>query len=140
MKRSNDAVHNESWLGPTYHFVNGKVRRLCIEEGSKYRFLITVHSNAPNTYIEKILEITVILDGQITQKGNSLLATQYDSKTLLFFNEIEEQLQYDQLTGMSVFLDLNWLERYLIQENQLHSWKEIEQFFFIQERLFFKRE
>ncbi len=33
MKRSNDAVHHESWLGTTYHFVNGKVRRLYIEEG-----------------------------------------------------------------------------------------------------------
>ncbi|MBR9658835.1 AraC family transcriptional regulator [Bacillus cereus] len=80
------------------------------------------------------------MDGQITKKGNTLLATQYDSKTLLFFNEIEEQLQYDQLTGMSVFLDLNWLERYLIQENQLHSWKEIEQFFLHSRKIIFQKE
>ena len=37
-----------------------------------------------------------------------------------------------------MFSRLKLVERYLIQENQLHSWKEIEQFFFIQERLFFK--
>lgn len=141
MKRSNDAVHHESWLGTTYHFVNGKVRRLYIEEGVEMQIFNNCTFQRPQIPIlKKILEITVILDGQITQKGNTLLATQYDSKTLLFFNEIEEQLQYDQLTGMSVFLDLNWLERYLIQENQLHSWKEIEQFFLHSRKIIFQKE
>ncbi|EEM90753.1 AraC family transcriptional regulator [Bacillus thuringiensis serovar vazensis] len=141
MKRSNDAVHHESWLGTTYHFVNGKVRRLYIEEGVEMQIFDNCTFQRPKIPIlKKILEITVILDGQITQKGNTLLATQYDSKTLLFFNEIEEQLQYDQLTGMSVFLDLNWLERYLIQENQLHSWKEIEQFFLHSRKIIFQKE
>ncbi|MED1611272.1 AraC family transcriptional regulator [Bacillus paranthracis] len=141
MKRSNDAVHHESWLGTTYHFVNGKVRRLYIEEGVEMQIFDNCTFQRPKIPIlKKILEITVILDGQITQKGNTLLATQYDSKTLLFFNEIEEPLQYDQLTGMSVFLDLNWLERYLIQENQLHSWKEIEQFFLYSRKIIFQKE
>ena len=140
MKRSNDAVHNESWLGPTYHFVNGKVRRLCIEEGVEIQIFDNCTFQRPQIPILKNIRDYSYIGWTNYTKGNSLLATQYDSKTLLFFNEIEEQLQYDQLTGMSVFLDLNWLERYLIQENQLHSWKEIEQFFFIQERLFFKRE
>ncbi|OKA26177.1 AraC family transcriptional regulator [Bacillus cereus] len=141
MKRSNDAVHHESWLGTTYHFVNGKVRRLYIEEGVEMQIFDNCTFQRPKIPIlKKILEITVILDGQIRQKGNTLLATQYDSKTLLFFNEIEEQLQYDQLTGMSVFLDLNWLERYLIQENQLHIWKEIEQFFLHSRKIIFQKE
>ncbi len=143
MKRMNDVVDQPIWLGTAYHFPfqNGRVRRLYIEEGVEILLFddCTFHRPKKNI-LKKVLEITVILDGQIIQNKNELFFTQYDSKTLLFFNEIEEQLQYDRLTGMSVILDLDWLEHYLIQENQLDSWKEIEQFFIRSQKIIFQKD
>lgn len=143
MKRMNDAVSQVIWLGMAYHFPfqNGRVKRLYIEEGVEILLFDSCTLQRPKTPIlKKVLEITVILDGQIKQNKNELFFKQYDSSTLLFFNEIEEQLQYNQLTGMSVFLDLDWLEHYLIQENQLDSWKEIEQFFLHSQEIIFQKD